>query len=107
MAISVREAADTGRFEVYEDGELAGFAAYRSEGDAVAMPHTEVAPERGGRGLASELIRVMLETMRDRGDSVLPYCPFVSAYIGRHPEFVPLVPAEARSRFGLADDAVS
>lgn len=101
MAVEVREAPKRRRFEVYEGGELAGFADYVPEGAAVAMPHTEIEPARGGRGLASELIRVALETLRDRGAQVLPYCSFVAAYIAKHPEFVQLVPESARTRFGL------
>ena len=101
MAVEVRETEGASRFEVYEDGQLAGFADCVRHGDAVAIPHTEMDPARGGRGLASELIRVTLDTLRDRGTSVLPYCPFVSAYIGKHPEYLPLVPQQQRERFGL------
>ncbi len=101
MAVEVLEAPQRQRFEVYEDGELAGFADYIVEGDAIAIPHTEVDRDRGGRGLASELIQVTLETLRDRGAHVLPYCPFVSAYIAKHPEYASLVPTTARARFGL------
>ncbi len=101
MPVDVREAPQQRRFEVYEDDELAGFADYVVDGDVVAIPHTEVEPARGGRGLATELVRVTLDTLRDRGVEVLPYCPFVSAYIAKHPEYVPLVPQSARARFGL------
>jgi len=102
MAVEVREAEDGQRFEVYEDGQLAGFADCIRHGDAVAIPHTEVDPARGGRGLASELIRITLDTLRERGSQVLPYCPFVSAYIAKHPEYVALVPEQQRVRFGLS-----
>jgi len=101
MAVEVRETDAGNRFEVYEDGQLAGFADCVRYGDAVAIPHTEVDPARGGRGLASELIRVTLDSLRDRGTPVLPYCPFVSAYIAKHPEYLPLVPEQQRVHFGL------
>jgi len=101
MAVEVREADAGNRFEVYEDGQLAGFADCVPHGDAVAIPHTEVDPARGGRGLASELIRGTLDSLRDRGTPVLPYCPFVSAYIAKHPQYLPLVPEHERARFGL------
>jgi predicted GNAT family acetyltransferase len=106
MAVEVREAPRQRRFEVYEDDELAGFADYLVDGDVVSIPHTQVEPARGGRGLATELIRVTLDTLRDRKAQVLPYCPFVSAYIAKHPEYVPLVPQSARARFGLPADPV-
>ena len=104
MAVSVEENTEKRRFEVYEDGELAGFADAIAYGNAVAIPHTEVHPARGGRGLASELVRVTLETLRERDQLVLPYCPFVSAYIARHPEFISLVPTGQRAQFGLPQD---
>jgi len=101
MAVEVREAPERSRFEVYEDGRLVGFAALVGSAETVDIPQTEVDPAHGGRGLASELIRVTLDTMRDRGVQVIPSCPFVSAYIAKHPEYVPLVPESARARFGL------
>ncbi|MBA2531179.1 MAG: N-acetyltransferase [Nocardioidaceae bacterium] len=101
MGVAVREAANGRRFEIYEDDELAGFAEVVPQGDALALPHTEIEPARGGRGLATELIRLTLETLRDRGQMVLPYCPFVASFIAKHPEFVPIVPADTRSQFGL------
>ena len=101
MAVEVREARGGSRFELYEDGELAGFAECVPEGEAAAITHTEVDPARGGRGLAGELVRVMLDTLRDRGTPVLPYCSFVAGYIGKHPEYVSLVPQPLRGRFGL------
>jgi predicted GNAT family acetyltransferase len=101
VTVEVREALGGRRFEVYEDGELAGFADCIPDRGAVAIPHTEVDPARGGRGLASELIRVTLDTLCERGTPVLPYCPFVAAYIGKHREYLPLVPEHLRGRFGL------
>jgi predicted GNAT family acetyltransferase len=32
---------------------------------------------------------------------VLPFCPFVNAYLKRHPEYLDLVPEERRAAFGL------
>lgn len=104
MAISVREAPEHSRFEVLVDGEVVGFAVYHLADGRGAIPHTEVDPAHGGQGLASELVRTVLETARDRGQHVLPYCPFVSAYIRRNPKYVELVPADERAAFGLPAD---
>ncbi len=98
--IDVREAEERNRFEVSVDGEIVGFAVYHVEDGQVAFPHTEIDPAHQHRGLASELTRVALETVRGRGQQVLPYCPFVSAYIAQHPEFLDMVPD--RAMFGLA-----
>jgi hypothetical protein len=32
----------------------------------------------------------------------MPYCPFVRKFIAKHDEYVALVPAEHREKFGLA-----
>ncbi len=61
-------------------------------------------PRSAEGGLASELIRVTLDALREREVQVLPYCPFVSAYIARHPEYVALVPLASRERFGLSGE---
>ncbi len=103
MALNVREIPGGRRFELYEDGELAGFADTVLSGTVLAIPHTEVHPDRTGRGLAGELVQVVLDTARARGQRVLPQCPYVSAWIERHPEYVDLVPAERRGAYGLPD----
>ncbi len=92
---------EAGRFEIYADGTLAGFSAYQRNGSTVAFTHTEMDPEFEGRGLASVLIRRALDAVRAAGDSVLPFCPFVRAYITRHAEYVDLVPPGQRPRFDL------
>jgi uncharacterized protein len=48
---------------------------------------SEVPPALGGRGVGSALVRGVLEAARARGLKVVPKCPFVSAFMGRHPEF--------------------
>jgi uncharacterized protein len=89
------------RFELHVDGELVGFADYRLQSDVLSLPHTEVQSKHRGRGFASTLIRDTLDTARKRGLAVLPQCPYVSQYIAEHPDYLPLVPADQRDRYGL------
>lgn len=103
MTVTVREAAERRRFEVLVDDEVVGFAVYHLEDGRAAIPHTEVDPAHGGRGLATALIHDVLESASDRGQQVLPYCPFVSAYIRKNPQYARLVPTEERAGFHLAD----
>ncbi|MDT4997198.1 MAG: uncharacterized protein QOD45_1266, partial [Pseudonocardiales bacterium] len=63
--------------------------------------HTEISPEFGRRGLASELIRAALDSARTRGLQVQPFCPFVRGFIAKHPDYRDLVPSAERERFGL------
>jgi predicted GNAT family acetyltransferase len=67
----------------------------------MTLPHTEVDPSVGGRGIGTALIEAVLDAARERGLHVLPYCSFVRHYIQQHPETVDLVAAADRSQFGL------
>jgi len=86
---------------------MAGFAAYRMKHDGpgpglLVLTHTEIDDAYEGRGLGSTLVRAVLDTARDRGLSVRPDCPFVRAYVARHPDdYLDLVPEELRPRLGL------
>jgi predicted GNAT family acetyltransferase len=51
--------------------------------------------------MGDRLIRLALEDARARGLEVLPFCPFVKAFIERHREFAGLVPEPYREQFGL------
>jgi predicted GNAT family acetyltransferase len=97
----VTDAPERHRFEIHVGSDLAGFTVYRVQGDRYAFTHTEIDSRFSGGGLASILVRDTLEEMRRRGISVLPYCPFVRRYISRHPQYLDLVPADARAEFDL------
>lgn len=45
-----------------------------------------------GRGVGSRLVKGALDHVRALGAGVIPGCPFVAAYIERHPEEADLVP---------------
>lgn len=78
------------RYELAVDGAIA-HADYAREGDTLVFTHTIVPPELQGRGLGSTLIRAALEDVRARGLTLVPQCPFVAAYIDKHPEWRDLV----------------
>lgn len=102
MAAVVQDNPDKARYEVYDDGELAGFALYRRSEGKIALTHTEVDDRFEGRGLASALARGVLGEARRDGLAVLPSCPFMAGYIRGHPdEYLDLVPEDQRKRFGL------
>ena len=83
-------------------GRLAGLAQYRlTDPGLIVFIHTEIDDAFEGRGLGSILVRAALDAARSRGLAVRPDCPFVRGYIARHPEYLDLVPADLRPRFGL------
>jgi predicted GNAT family acetyltransferase len=91
MNVNVIDAADKHRYEAYVDGRLVGFADYRRSEDLLVLPHVEVLPEHGGRGLGGALARAALDDARRRGLPVLPLCPFVRDWIARNPHYADLV----------------
>jgi uncharacterized protein len=101
--VQVRDNSGESRYEIWVDGELAGFAEYVLHGSQADFTHTQIDDRFEGRGLASELIRATLDDVRQRGWQVMPYCPFVRTFLGKHAEYRDLVPAEHLGRFGLAD----
>lgn len=91
MNTEVRDAAGRRRYEIYADGDLAGFAEYEDLGDARVFTHTEVSEEFEGRGLGSALALGALEDVRAAGHSTVALCPFIRHVLDEHPEYAELV----------------
>jgi len=87
---TVRDNPALHRFELETEGHTA-VAHYRLAPGVITFTHTEVEPALRGRGIGSALVRGALEAARDRGLKVAATCPFVSAYLGKHPEFADLL----------------
>jgi predicted GNAT family acetyltransferase len=101
MDTKVVDVPEKGRFEVRVDDRVVGLASYHVDDTTMALPHTEVDPSMGGRGIGTVLVAGVLDAARDRGLHVLPYCSFVRHYIQQHPETIDLVATENRPNFGL------
>jgi predicted GNAT family acetyltransferase len=89
--VTFRDNPDESRYEVLLDGALAGIILYRERPGVVTLVHTEVRAEFEGRGLGARLVAFALGDIRERGLRLVPLCPFVSAYLERHPEDADLV----------------
>jgi predicted GNAT family acetyltransferase len=75
------------RFELTADGKSA-FISYRKQGNnTLVLTHTEVDPMLEGKGVGSKLVEEALTYIDDHGMKVVSECPFVSAYIRRHPDW--------------------
>ncbi|MDI2124862.1 GNAT family N-acetyltransferase [Yinghuangia seranimata] len=100
---TVADNPDKSRYEITVEGdaEPAGFAEYFLHGDEIAFIHTEIDPKFGGQGLGGVLARGALDSARERGLGVLPYCPFIRGWIRKHPEYTDLVPEASRAKFEL------
>ena len=79
------------RYEARLGRKVVGFSTYRRVDDRVVFIHTETDPAVKGRGVASTLAAGELDDVRRRGLKVTPKCPFIAAYIRRHPAYQDLV----------------
>lgn len=98
------------RYDITLDGAPAGFSAYRDteapgvggsgsgEGDASGegasgpvrqriLYHTVIDEAFSGQGLASRLTRDAIAASVTEGYPVVPLCPYVKAWVGKHDEF--------------------
>jgi len=98
----VRDNEELSRYEILVGGTVAGFTEYAMHGKQLDLIHTEVEDGFEGQGVASNLISELLDDVRRRGLEAMPYCPFVRKFIAKHDEYLDLVPAEHRAKFGLA-----
>ncbi len=100
MTADVQNAPDRNRYEITQDGALAGFAEYQLiRGDRVVFTHTEIDPAFGGQGLGTVLVAGALADARDRELQIVPLCPFVAKYVHEHPEYVPHLDERIRKAF--------
>ncbi|NIH78569.1 GNAT family N-acetyltransferase [Amycolatopsis viridis] len=74
------------RYEIHVGGKLGGFAEYRERGDDVIFTHTEVDDAFSGQGLGSRLAAGAIDDAVQRGRTIVPLCPFIGAYLRKHPE---------------------
>jgi predicted GNAT family acetyltransferase len=68
------------------DGQMA-VAYYQLAPGMITFTHTEVPRQLWGHGIGSKVVRGALEYARAQSLKVVIKCPFVSAYIAKHPEF--------------------
>jgi uncharacterized protein len=89
MTGAVRDNTERRRFELDVDGQVA-FSEYSRSGDVLTIMHTEVPNALNGRGIGSALVRGELDIARTKGLKVVAKCPFVAAYLDKHPEYADL-----------------
>ena len=89
MSEDVRDNTALNRFELDIDNHIA-FSEYRRSDGLLTVLHTEVPGELEGRGIGSRLVRGLLAIARAEGLKVRPLCPFVRAYMDKHPEYADL-----------------
>lgn len=111
--IRVVDVPERERFELRDGDHLIGLASYAvvpaddaGGGERVVFFHTEVAEAREGQGLAGRLAAAALDTAVAAGRVIVPVCPYVTAYLERHPEpYAGHVAAPTPADLRAADEA--
>ena len=78
------------QFQVQVDDEIASLEYRLHEGVLVLM-HTEVPEKLAGRGIATALAEYGMNYARTHHLPVKVYCPFVTTWLQKHPEYMDMV----------------
>jgi predicted GNAT family acetyltransferase len=92
--VIVQNDPDNSRYTARVDGELAGFTEYEMLQGRHVFFHTETDPSYAGKGVGSTLVKEALDDVRAGGGTIVPLCPFVAAFVRRHPDYRDLVDRE-------------
>ncbi len=84
---------DDSRFETYVDG-FTGYVEYNLYSDGLDLTHTIVPKQIGGRGVAADLVKYVLDYAIENNLKIIPTCSYVKIYIDRH-----------RDKYGALEDA--
>jgi predicted GNAT family acetyltransferase len=84
--IAIRHSRVRNRFETEVEGHAA-YLEYSLEGGTMAILHTIVPDEIGGRGIAGRLMQAAIDHARTEGLEIDPQCAYAEAWMRRHPEY--------------------
>ena len=90
-SVTVRDNPQRSRYEIFLEGDLAGYSTYTDRRGTRVFTHTEIDPDYEGHGAGSALVRAALDDVRAKGLPVIARCPFVAEYIARHDEYADLL----------------
>jgi predicted GNAT family acetyltransferase len=79
------------RYEFEMEGPKPLIEYIRNNQGVIYLTHTEVPPSMQGRGVGQQLVKEILEDVERQGLKVVPSCPFVAAYMKRHPDTMKLL----------------
>ena len=109
--ITVRHNAERERFEILDAGNVIGKAAYKDY-DGGGSPqrifyHTVINEEYGGQGLAGQLATAALDETVAAGRGIVPVCPFIKKFLGKHTEYAANTARVAPAHLEFLDSALS
>lgn len=86
--LTVVENGELRRYELLVAGTTVGTLDFRVVGRRRVLGHTEIAADQRGRGLATTLIKAVLDDLMAGGVRVTNYCPAVERFLQVRPEYV-------------------
>jgi uncharacterized protein len=84
--VTIRDLPDLHRYEADVDGAAAGLLDYRRGAGRILLRHTEVDPAFEGRGIGARLAEHAIVDARAVGLTIIVTCPYIRAWLARHPE---------------------
>ena len=85
------------RFEAALGSKIAKID-YAQSNERLNLLHTEVPKDHEERKIGSSLAKAALEYAQEKDLQVIPTCPFIASYIGRHPEYFDIVAPSYRRK---------
>lgn len=79
------------RFRLSIDGAEAVLLDYLPRAGAWDIVHTYADPAFRGTGAASRLVQHVFDQARAAGLQIIPSCPYIPVWVGRHPAAADLV----------------
>lgn len=91
-AYTVTDNSQDSQYQISLSDDTA-FISYHLRNGNKELMHTEVPQQYEGKGIASTLARFAFEDARESGQKVVVYCPYLAAYLRKHPEYNDVVVA--------------
>ncbi|MFW0718738.1 GNAT family N-acetyltransferase [Pedobacter sp. N23S346] len=73
-------------FDLYDEDGKVGEMIFDIQGKDLTVYHTEIEPEKEGKGYAKMLLDAMVAYTRKNELMVIPMCPYVHVQFKRHEE---------------------
>jgi hypothetical protein len=82
-AVPVTDNQAASRFEISDGGHLAELRYHRN-GNRLALIHTEVPEELGGRGIGGRLVTAAVDRAAREGLTIVPFCSYARRWLQSH-----------------------
>lgn len=90
---------DKKRFELDIEGKLSVIEyTFKKSTNQIFLVHTETHPELRERGVGQKLVKEALDIVREQGFELVPLCPYVVAFLKRHPQYHDLMSESNRQK---------